>query len=370
MLKSFGSFSLCKTVFPFLALAGACFCSACQGMREESDGQGELCISFVDDQYSSMRRLVSKAENALPDTNDFILDVSDATGRAIYSGKFSAAPQKLLVNPGSYTIEARSCEFDKPKFSSAQYGDTQLAIVESGKQYHVNLLCKQLNSGIRLKIAPNFLESYPNGVLFLRSKDGSLQYNYREKRIAYFKAGNVSLVLNDGFSDKTLMTRTLEKSEILTLSLSVPSSGGSSAKSQIRVNVDTSRIWSREDFVIGGTGDKGKDVENALSVSQAKANAGAKGVWVYGYIVGGDFTSRALRFEKPFKSKTNLALASKTSADKREDCLSVQLEKGKLRDELNLVEHPEFLGRKIYFKGDIVASYYGITGIVNISEYK
>lgn len=370
MLKSFGSFSLCKTVLPLLTLVGACFCSSCQGIKEESEGQGELCISFADDHYSSIRRLVSKSENTLPDTNDFILDVINASGKPVYSGKFSAAPQKLLVNPGSYTIEARSCEFGKPKFSAPQYGDTQVALVEAGKPYYVNLLCKQLNSGIRLKVAPDFLESYPNGVLFLRSKDGSLQYNYREKRIAYFKSGNVSLVLNDGFSDKTLMTRTLEKSEILTLSLSAPASGGSSGKSRIMVKLDTSRTWSNEDFVIGGGVEKGKDIENALSVSQAKANAGAKGVWVYGYIVGGDFTSRGLRFEKPFKSKTNLALASKTSANKRDDCLSVQLEKGKLRDELNLVEHSELLGRKIYFKGDVVASYYGITGIVNISEYK
>ena len=42
---------------------------------------------------------------------------------------------------------------------------------------------------------------------------------------------------------------------------------------------------------------------------------------------------------------------------------------GRIRDALNLVENPGLLGRKVYLKGDIVESYYGIPGIQSISEY-
>ena len=96
---------------------------------------------------------------------------------------------------------------------------------------------------------------------------------------------------------------------------------------------------------------------------------GAVDVWVYGYIVGGDLSSSRCSFDGPFSSRTNIVLASKSSCRDKQSCLSVQLAKGDVRDALNLVDHPENLGRKIYLKGDIVASYYGIEGLQGVSEY-
>ena len=63
-------------------------------------------------------------------------------------------------------------------------------------------------------------------------------------------------------------------------------------------------------------------------------------------------------------------LAAKSSCREKSSCLSVQLAKGDIRDELNLVDHPELLGKQVFLRGDIVESYYGIPGIQNISEYK
>ena len=41
----------------------------------------------------------------------------------------------------------------------------------------------------------------------------------------------------------------------------------------------------------------------------------------------------------------------------------------KIRDALNRVDHEDTLGKKVFLKGDIVPSYYGIVGIQSISEY-
>jgi hypothetical protein len=43
----------------------------------------------------------------------------------------------------------------------------------------------------------------------------------------------------------------------------------------------------------------------------------------------------------------------------------VQLPAGEVREALNLVDNPELLGRKIVVRGDIVDSYYGLTGLKN-----
>ena len=99
------------------------------------------------------------------------------------------------------------------------------------------------------------------------------------------------------------------------------------------------------------------------------AHAGESGVWVYGYIVGGDLTSSKCSFAPPFTSRTNLVLAAKSSVSDRSACISVQLAKGDIRDALNLVDHPENLGRQLYLKGDIVPAYYGLPGLQALTDF-
>jgi hypothetical protein len=132
----------------------------------------------------------------------------------------------------------------------------------------------------------------------------------------------------------------------------------------IDVAIDTSRVWLSEEYVLGG-GSK-----SVLSISQAYDMVGEEDVMVCGYIVGGDLTSSSASFEKPFSSRTNLLIGPRSSTSEKSSCLSVQLPSGYLRDDLNLVDNPQLLGRKICLRGDIVEAYYGIPGIKNISEYE
>ena len=47
----------------------------------------------------------------------------------------------------------------------------------------------------------------------------------------------------------------------------------------------------------------------------------------------------------------------------------MELPKGKVRDALNLVDHPELIGRQVFVKGDIVAGYFNTRGLKNTSDY-
>jgi hypothetical protein len=266
-------------------------------------------------------------------------------------------------------VKALSSEFSRPAFDAPQYGDEQCVVVPEGGAADVKLLCVQMNSGVKLRIAKDFLTGCPDGVLFLKSDQGKLMYGYSEKRIAYFLPGNVSLVLSENGSDQVLMSRTLLAQEILTLGVSVASSGSSSTGHSISIAVDTTRNWVGESYVIGGQNDKGSEVEDAMTVQQARSSAGSKDVWVCGYIVGGDLTSANASFDEPFSSRTNIMLGPKSSTVDKDVCLSVQLSSGDLRDALNLVDNPQNLHRKVYLRGDIVDAYYGIPGIKNVSEY-
>ncbi len=306
---------------------------------------------------------------SLPDTDSFIIDITDAKGNSVYNGLFSALPENLPLDAGTYTVSAVSRSFTAPQFDAPQYGDTQVAVVKSGQTARVELVCSQLNAGIRLNINPSFLTDYPNGVLYLNGDGGRLMYSYSERRIAYFKPGNVSITLADSQSQTTLFTRRLEAQQVLVITISTSGASGGTTAAGVSIQIDTTRDWLSQNYTIGG-GSDGEDQDDALSVSEARERSGQMDVWVYGYIVGGDLSSSKCSFEPPFVSRTNLVLATKSSCTEKEMCLSVQLAKGKIRDEINLVDNEDLLGRKIWLKGDLVESYYGIPGLQSVTEYK
>ena len=336
----------------------------CEGFMGESDHGGELRISFADN-VSEVTRVCSE----VPDTSDFILSITDSNGSVIYEGQYGDCPESIKLKAGNYVVKAVSCEFETPEFSMPQYGDQQCVLVPEGGTADVKLICTQMNAGVKLKIAKEFLTQCPDGVLFLKSVHGKLMYGYSEKRIAYFQPGNVSLVLSSNGKDEVLMSRTLLAQEILSLGVSVAASASTSAGGGISVAVDTARNWISDSYIIGGNNDKGEDKSDAMTVLQAQTSAGSKNVWVCGYIVGGDLTSASASFDEPFSSRTNILLGPKSSTSQKDACISVQLPSGELRDALNLVDNPHLLHRKVYLRGDIVEAYYGVPGVKNVSEY-
>ncbi len=344
------------------ALAGVFLLASCDAFIPERP-HGRLFLRFLGESFP-----VTRTASDIPDTNDFILTVIDSDGNEMYNGKYGDSPASFSLPPGSYTVSAVSCDFKAPKFSAPQFGDRQVVLVSTGVDCHADLVCRQLNSGVKLNIASDFLTSFPNGTLLLKNADGKLLYGYKEKRIAYFNPGSVSLVLSDGGTDETVFTRVLESREILVLNISAPS-GASRSGSGIKVAVDTSRLWNSEDFTLGQGSSRGFDISSAYSVSQARSEPGMEDVWVCGYIVGGDLSSSSASFSPPFKSRTNIVLGARSSVTDRELCLSVQLQKGDIRDALNLVDNPDILGRYVWLRGDVVDAYYGIPGIRNITEY-
>ena len=86
--------------------------------------------------------------------------------------------------------------------------------------------------------------------------------------------------------------------------------------------------------------------------------------------MGGNLSSSAtgIRFEPPFTSDTNLAIADTVTVVLKSSCLSVQLPSGELRETANLVDHPQLLGTRVYILGDIVEAYYGIPGLKNVTK--
>ena len=354
-----------RIILPFVALCLLSCDMLGPGSVSGVGKEGQLRIAFASSPDEATRSTYE-----IPDTSDFILSVTNAAGDVIYNGLYGDSPESIMVKAGNYTVSAVSAKFVKPAFSSPQFGDEQCVVVPEGGVANVKLTYRQINCGVKLSIDSGFLTACPDGVLFLKSDEGKLMYSYSEKRIAYFLPGNISLILSRSGKDETLMSRNLSAQQILVLGVSVAdsySSGGTSGKEKILVSVDTSRVWLSDSYQIGGS--NGGNSSDALTVSQAQSSVGEEDVWVSGYVVGGDLSSASASFEGPFSSRTCLLLGPRSSTKDRTSCISVQLPAGEVREALNLVDNPELLGKKILVKGDIVESYYGLTGLKNCSDY-
>jgi hypothetical protein len=142
-----------------------CWTSSCSRLGDDCESlTSKLCVSFV-----RGGELFTRAGLNLPDTSAFLLKITDAGGKVIYSGNYGDCPESLEVSPGSYNVRLVSSEFNKPAFDAPQFGDEQCVLVPQNGVCHVKLLCRQINSGVRLKISSGFLTRYPHSVLFVRS---------------------------------------------------------------------------------------------------------------------------------------------------------------------------------------------------------
>ncbi len=346
---------------PFaVALTIGILALSCNKMPSEP-GQGSLSWRFNSG-------IPTRSTIDIPDTDAFILKVTNSASETIYLGPYGRSPESILVNPGTYTVRAVSREFDKPEFEAPQFGDEQVVVVTAGSSTKVNLDCSQLNCGLFLKAGTGFKETYPSGSLSVSSADGVLDYATGGKGTGYFKPGLVTVRLDDGSGPKPILSRLLEARQMLSLGIACPEQSASDGG--ITINVDTLRIWDDEEFVIGSGADAGVTPEKAYGTAAIREHAGEKGVWVAGYIVGGDLSSskNGIKFEPPFSSMTNIAMSARASVSEKNSCIAVQLTKGRFRDVLNLVEHPDLLGKKVFIKGDLESSYYGLPAIKNISD--
>ena len=331
-------------------------------------GNCPLFLSFAEDFALQWADLQTKGGGSLelPDTNDFILVISELDGgKELFRDQYRNKPPHIALQEGSYMLSVYSCDFESPGFDTPQFGDEQQVSLTS-EGLSVRFECTQLNSGLRCTFDESFRTQFASSEIVLVQGEEDLKYPYDETRIAYFDCGKISIVLSTGESRRQLLSRTLEANEILTVNFSVHLS--SSAEADYHIAVDTGRVWIKEEYIYGKERD-GSVKSRALMVDDLPDMIGSEGVWVCGYIVGGDLSSTSAVYKPPFESQTHILISDRPSVASRDGCASVELKSGSIRGDLNLVEHPELLGQKVYLKGNIVESYFGLVGIKSLSEY-
>lgn len=114
-------------------------------------------------------------------------------------------------------------------------------------------------------------------------------------------------------------------------------------------------------------------VSDVIALDNAqKGNYFVKGV-IVGQVKGGatGMTESSLEWEAPFSgdnnSNTNILIATEAGVNTTAEIVAVQLPAGFLRDTLNLVAHPENLGKEVIIYGSL-EKYFGTVGIKNMTR--
>ena len=325
-----------------------------------------------------LRAASSRATEDPLDAASYDLCIEDADGKRQFDGLIAECPAEFELQPGTYSVSACNRSFSQPDFDCPQFGDARSVTLKEGEMSEVRLTAVQMNAGLRLQVSERFVANYKECSLFLRSSKGNLAWGWDETRTAYFFPGKVALSIDSGGSGTTIYTADIGRGEIMTLKIDVseditkvdPMTGIG-----ISITIDTLRTHTQREFAWDGSTQGSSGPSEALptglvSVEDARKMAGSSGVWVCGYIAGGDLSSSSCSFEGPFSSRTNMVIADSPSCDERDRCMSVQLAVGDIRNALNLVDNPSNLGRRVYLKGDVVEAYYKLPGLQKLSEYR
>ena len=334
---------------------------SCSGLTIVDGGTGTIRLSLVGESIS--KGIVRE----FPDSNTFILTILGGGGDTIYNGLYGVRPKDLKVEAGTYTITAISSVNTGPKFDTPIWSDSKDLTVKAGSVNSIALNCRQFNGGLRLGFSPEFKTKFSAYSSEVSDSKGSASYGFAEDRFLYLTPGLIFVKMipaNPELSTVPLFSRTIAARDMLTINVKL--AGDDSASFGRGIKIDTTSFWSSDTLLVGSN--DGSTKEKAISVQRLPEYIGLK-VWVTGYIVGGDLTTTAIKFDPPFSTKSNLAIASAPGIRERVSCYSVSLPSGTLQTTFNLVENPANLGKKVWVKGTVNAKYLGLVGIESTTEF-
>lgn len=118
-----------------------------------------------------------------------------------------------------------------------------------------------------------------------------------------------------------------------------------------------------------GSGDGSKDSPyNCASV--ISLNNPGTAAWVKGYIVGYyDYDQNSALIPGAGSVQTNIALADDPNETDKNKTVAIQLPVGDIRTALNLLDHPENVGKQLIIQGSLI-KYFGLPGVKDPTAYE
>ena len=332
--------------------------SACETLSWNEEGKGALSIK--------MQRETSVTLKSGVAFGDYLIGIKDQGGATVISGQYSAIPDPVILEPATYTVTALSEALGVPAFEKPVYGSTVDVGVTAGVKNTVQMICTQINAGLRIVYDPAFKAEYDAYHVVVTGDDGTLTYPQNEVRTGYFAPGTLKIVLSIEGEDPMQVSKNVIARDMLVLTV-LAETGGAQTKGSIELSfaVDTSQVWRREEWKPGTPDNDGLTAETAYTVAEAQLLEPTNNVWICGYIVGGDASNSAFKTEPPFTANSNLVIADSPLETVRANCMAVELPTSPaiLRTTFGMPANgAQLLGRRSWFRGN-TETYFGHLGL-------
>jgi len=337
--------------------------SACETLSWSEEGKGALSIR--------MQRETSVMVKSGVPFGDYLIGIANQGGATVISGIYSAIPDPVTLDPGNYTVTALSEPMGAPAFEKPVYGSTVDVGVVAGVKNTVQMICTQINAGLRIVYDTDFKTQYQAYQVNVTGDEGVLTYQKEEERTGYFAPGALQIVLSIEGETPVQVSKNVIARDMLVLTVKGGEAGGPTTGSiELNFSVDTTQVWRREDWKLGASSNDGLTSETAYTVAEAQLLGTATNVWVCGYIVGGDASNNAFRTEPPFTAASNLVIADSPLETVRANCMAIELPTSPaiLRTTFGMPANgPQLLGRRSWFRGN-VETYFGHPGLRTTRE--
>ena len=322
--------------------------------REMPEGTGYLTLNIS--QSTGMKADI--------DINDFILRIND--GRSdLLKEHIRDLPKQIALPVGSYTIEAYSLEFSDPKFETPFYSGKTTVEIEAGETTETSLICSQGNAGVKVTWTDGFSARYSTYQAQISCNEGYLNYSSTETRTGYFLPGSVTVsILADGQNifGGTIVLAAQDMVTAIMKPVAVES-----GNLTIEISVDKTTNNRTVEVTVDPENTGANSETNPYTIAKAVERQGENAVWITGYIVGSK-PSSGYDFVHGTWQATNIVLADKIDETSDTKVIFVELGSGSYRTNLNLLDHPEHLHRKILIKGNLLA-YQSRAGLRNLAGF-
>lgn len=139
----------------------------------------------------------SKAENVLPDVDNFSLSITKEDGS--YSkewDKVSEFPQESKFPTGNYTMKAWYGDKDNEGFDSPYYEGTARLSIRENELSHADITCYLANVKLTVEYTEAFKKYFTDYSTTVHSEGGQfIEFIKGEERAAYVKPGNISILV-------------------------------------------------------------------------------------------------------------------------------------------------------------------------------
>jgi len=332
--------------------------SACEALSWSEEGKGALSIRMLKETSVSVK--------AGTPFGEYLIGITDTGGATVISGMYSALPDPVILNPATYTVAALSENLGAPAFDRPIYGSIVEVAVAAGVKNTVQLVCTQVNAGLRIVYDDDFKDHYNVYSVQVTGVDGALTYQGDEMRTGYFAPGTLQIVLSMEGEDPMQVSKKVIARDMLVLTVLANGTGPLTMGSvELSFAVDTAQVWRREEWKPGAPANDGLSPETAYTVAEAQLLSSGENVWISGYIVGGDASTSTFKVAPPFTAASNLVLADSPMEQVRANAMAVELptSPASLRATFGMPDNgAALLGRRSWFRGNI-GTYFGYPGL-------